>query len=220
MNDLETLLRKEFDEQARSVPDSAEPWRALQRRLARRRALLVGAAAAVLLVAVAIVVPLTRHQTPITPATAAPTKPSPTTVAPVFDHNHPVLLAEGGRDKAWAFMVGDRVICVAMTKGSAAVDPQKADCAPDAANDSSGPSPVRTRAIGPEDGPFGHFLLFVADEGVHDLSVRSGDGTAVTLRLLGTTRQRQFWVADFGGSHQGFGYDGIDAKGNHFSAIT
>jgi hypothetical protein len=220
MNDLETLLRNEFDETARSVPESGKPWQALQRRLARRRALLVGAAAAVLLVAVAIVIPLSRQPAPATPATAAPTTSSNTTVPQAYTQEHPLLFAAVSGDKAWVYLVGDRVICDAVTKGGAAIDPKKADCEPDATDDSSGHNPVRTRAIGSQDGPFGHLLLFIVDQGVHDLSVQRGDGTAATLRLAGTARGRQFWLADFGGSSQGFGYSGIDVDGKHFSAIT
>jgi hypothetical protein len=221
MNDLEALLRNEFDEQARSVPDSVEPLLALQRRLARRRALLVSAAAATLVVVAAIVVPLARQAAPVTPATA----PNPTlTTIPstpgIPTRQHPLLFAEASGNKAWVYVSGDRVVCVAVTHGNAAIDPNKEDCEPDLVEDAGGHRPVRTRAVGAQDGPFGHFLLFVVDQGVHDLSVQDGDGTAVPLRLLGATRERQFWLADFGGSPQGFGYSGIDVDGEHFSAIT
>jgi hypothetical protein len=220
MTDLETLLRKELAELADAVPPTADPWRAHRRRIARRRTVLAGAAVVVVAAAVPVPVAL-RHPRAQPPPAAVTTVPVTTTTAasPVTSAGA-LLLARSNGAEAWVYSTGERGVCVAVTKAGATIDPGTAVCAPDVADDAGGHSPVRTRAIGPENGQFGHVLLFIGDPGVHDLTVRRGDGAAAAVNLVGLTPQRQFWTADFHGSHQGFGYSGIDAHGEHFEAIT
>ena len=237
MNDLETLLRKEFDEAARSVPESVEPWAALQRRLARRRALWVGAAAAALLVAVAIAVPLSRRPAPTTPATSAP-KPS-VAVQPKFVPEQGTDITSGpfqiieqrgdtnGDWIGWAYTKrvdgGSEELCLSVTaKGIPVNTPSLVSDGPVCVDPAAADGPVRTYALPTTKTAhlFGDILVAVADKGVHDLVFREAAGHPVDLKLLTEMPRHDVYAVYFNGSAQGFGYDGVDAHGKHFSAIT
>ena len=237
MDDLETLLRKEFDAAARSVPDSPDPWQAWRRGLARRRAVLVGATAAALLVAVAIVVPLSRHPAPTTPAAPAP-KP-PATTQPTFVPERgtdftsgPFQIIEQRDDNSgdwigWAYTKrvdgGPEQLCLSVTaKGSPVNAWSLVSDRPSCADPAAQHGPVRTYILPTTKTShlFDDILVAVADQGVHDLVFRDATGNPVDTKLLAKMARHDLYAVYFDGSSQGFGYDGIDAQGNHFSAIT
>jgi hypothetical protein len=66
----------------------------------------------------------------------------------------------------------------------------------------------------PSSGPLRQLLLFVAVPEVTRLDVRAGDGTPVEVRQIMRIPELVMFLADFGTSYEGFGYDARDAAGN------
>jgi hypothetical protein len=80
------------------------------------------------------------------------------------------------------------------------------------------PSKVETRSVlganRPASGPLPGLLLFVTAPEVARLAVRAGDGRPVAVRQLMRIPELVVFLADFGTSYEGFGYDARDAAGN------
>ena len=236
---LQDRVRNSLHELADTVPPSAHPRADLERRLARRRAgrwrgpVLATVGAAVVVVAgVAIPVALNSadDQGSQRPATAPPIA---TTTPPSETPQDPRLgielgsFTENGVDRTAVFtFASDTEWCVGMSypPDATPIEPT-CEAVPAWAPVPEGPGLVLSRQVlgdGQLDGgPLPHLMLFVTAPNITELVVRRGDGTPVDVRTVTDTATANYYVADFGGSTQGFGYDALDAQGNIVvSAIT
>lgn len=223
MDDLEILLRKEFDTQAASVPESIAPWREFRRRQNRRSAVLTAGVAAAAVVAIALAAVLVSRNPGATP-TAVGSAPTVTTTTGIHTVGPPMpadltsgpfwITDRDGWSASFYLRAGD-VLCVEVHRKGQYVEPGRAECAKD-----DHAKPARVRAIGAPGGPFRDVLLVITAAGVHDFVLRDGGGAPVEVVNRLGSRGFDVGFADFPHGHQGFGYDGIDASGQHFSAIT
>ncbi len=236
MRAFEDRVRDSLHELADTVPASAHPRADLERRLARRRAgrrrrpALVVAAAAVVIAGVALPVALNRggedqpaatapHVATTTPPSEAPQDPKMGIELGSF--------TEDGVDRTAVFTLpSDTRWCVARTFPPGA-EPLMPTCetVPSWAPVPEGPGHVQSRPVlgdgQLEGGPLPHLMLFVTAPTITELVVRAGDGTPVDVRTIAGNAAANYYLADFGGSTQGFGYDALDAQGNVVeSAIT
>lgn len=227
MNDIEDRLRESLHDLADTVPPSANARADLDRRLAggpRRRGLLMAAAAAVVVAAVAVPLALSGGEPENMPAATMP--PGPPEPTETGDGRLPGYLAgpvELGRfgDHAAVLSVqpkdGGEQMCIAETVPAGQPIPG-ATCEP---VPPSWPDEtmgyVLTRSVlggnGPDSGPLPHLMLFVVGPQVHELEVQAAYGDPVPLDLVAETPGARFFLADFGGSTQGFGYIAKDARG-------
>ncbi|HEY0637894.1 MAG TPA: hypothetical protein VGD67_09625, partial [Pseudonocardiaceae bacterium] len=193
------------------------------------------AVAAVAVVAVPIALldgpspPPAATSTPVPTPTGGPTSTAGATSAPSWEHG--VTLAtfvENG--VTWEAVAGLRLEHVCVTghrQGLGAGVPVShpfSGCVPIPPFSGRPESLVQTSAVlggpVPGGGPLPHLLLFVTDPRVARLEVRAGDGRPVPVREVARTTWT-LWLADFGGSSQGFGYTAYGAAGDVLeSAIT
>jgi hypothetical protein len=80
------------------------------------------------------------------------------------------------------------------------------------------PSKVETRSVlgagkRPADGPLPKLLLFVTAPEVSRVDARAGDGTAVPVTEILRIPETAVFLADFGHTYEGFGYDARDSAG-------
>lgn len=237
MNDLDERLRESLHRLADTVPASQNARADLDRRLARgpgRRVLLAVAAAVVVVAAVAVPIALSGGEPGTGPvATMPPGPPEPSETGDPRLPGYlagPVELGSFGDHGAVLSVQpkgGGEQMCVAETVPSDEALPPEATCEP-VPTWPAGPGGtgfVETRAVlggaTLDSGPLPHLMLFVTAPEVHTLVVRAGDGTPVPVDLVAQTPGARFFLADFGGSTQGFGYDATDAAGTVLeSAIT
>ncbi len=215
MNDLEDRLRTTLGELADTVPPSPHARADLDRRLGRapRRRVLLTAAAAAAVVA-AVTVPLAVSGTGPVARPAVPLPGGSASASPgVVD---PVVLGRFGDHAAVLTVPDGERMCVAETvpAGQAAPAPT---CEPVPGWPAEPMGLVITRQVlgegAPDSGPLPHLMLFVTAPEVRRLDVRRGDGAPVPVDLVTRTRDARFFLADFGGSTQGFGYTARDASG-------
>lgn len=245
MNDLEKRLRYTLHELADTVPQSEDPKAGFERmRTASRRIsrpALVAAAAVAVLAGAGIAIPLAMQ--PDDPPPAA----EKNTDGLQWSHGYDWVRAESGPYVLGTFTEnGETVDVVAWVKdgnlcvgaghrvavGGTNERPPGAlvDVTCDAVPTwPSGPQhswQVETRAVLPEgngldSGPVPNLMLFLTAPTVARLEVRDGPGAPVSVRELDRAAGMNLYVADFGGTSQGFGFTAWDAAGNVVeSAIT
>lgn len=227
MNDLEDRLRDSLHDLADTVPSSVNARADLDGRLTSgpwRRGLLMAAAAAVVVAAVAVPLAISGSEPEDTPAATMP--PGPPEPTETGDATLPGYLAgpvELGRfgDHGAVLSVqpkGDgEQMCIAETVPAGQPIPG-ATCEPVPPSWPAKPMGfVLTRSVlgenVPDSGPLPHLMLFVVGPQVHELDVRAAFGEPVPLDLVAETPGARFYLADFGGSTQGFGYTAKDASG-------
>ena len=227
MNDIEDRLRESLHDLADTVPPSANPRADLDRRLAsgpRRRVLLMAAAAAVVVAAVAVPLAVSGGEPEHMPAATMPPGPPEPTVT--GDPTLPGYLAgpvELGRfgDHGAVLSVrpkdGGEQMCIAETVPAGQPIPD-ATCEPVPPSWPAKPlGLVITRTVlgegVPDSGPLSHLMLFVTAPEVHQLDVRAAYGDPVPVDLVAETPGARFYLADFGGSTEGFGYTARDSRG-------
>ncbi len=229
MNDLEDRLRTSLGALADTVPESPHARADLDQRLAggpRRRVLLMAAAAAVVVAAAAVPVAMSGGG----PGTApVATEPASTEAASSPDYlAGPVELGRFGPYRAVLYVLAKgsgEDMCVAEEGPER---PQGLDLRCEQVPSSWPAKPmgwVLERSVlggnTPDSGPLPHLMLFVVAPQVHELEVRAGGGDPVPLELVAQTRGAKFYLADFGGSKQGFGYTAKDVNGTVLvNAIT
>lgn len=215
--------------------------RLAERRTARfRTALLATAAAAVVMVGIAIPVVMNQDDDPAqehamrTPAPTSSNTSESTSAGtggpPVSKHGYlfagPVELGsfvEEGVERTAVLTVeqngdGERMCLV--------VHPNTGSSAP-----GTGCEPVPTWPTGPggtgyvathavlggetlESGPLPDLMLFMAAQAVTTLEVHNGVSSPVGVNLVAVSPGARFYLADFNGSTQGFGYTAKDNAGN------
>ncbi|MGB3440224.1 MAG: hypothetical protein WBA97_15875 [Actinophytocola sp.] len=245
MNDLDQRLRYTLHELADTVPPSDNAKGDLERRLADRRGIrgpaLVAAAAATVVAAVGVVIPLAvHHDAPAPPA--AEEKNDGLVWSPDYDWVRadagPHVLgtfARNGENVDAVAWVLDGQLCVAeghhvgvggsTTRPPAAIVNTSCFTVPAWPTGPRNSTHVETRAVlsdgAIESGPVPGLMLLLTDPKVEVLTVRSGDGSPVSVRELDRSGTLNLFLADFAGSTQGFGYTAYDADGNVVeSAIT
>jgi hypothetical protein len=229
MNDLEDRLRESLHDLAGTVPPSAHPRADLDRRLAsgpRRRGVLMAAAAAVVVAAVAVPVAVSGGGGGDGTAPPATTPPTTATRLPGYLAG-PVELGRFGDHSAVLYVRkkgGGAEMCVAeqAPQGTPVRDPE---CEPLPRSWPDTMGYVHTRAVlggnAPDSGPLPHLMLFVVGPQVHELEVQAAYGEPVPLEVVAETLGARVYLADFGGSSQGFGYTAKDARGTVLvTAIT
>jgi hypothetical protein len=244
MNDLEQRLRHTLHELADGVAPSEGAKEEFHRRLARRRGVrtpaLVAAAAVVVLAGAGVAIPLAVERDAPAPPAAEEED------GLVWSRDYDWLETDGGPFVIGTFTRDGEVVdvvvwvrngqmCTAeghhVGVGTPAGRPPGAlvgtTCV-DVPTWPTGPgngSYVTSRTVlsaGPPDsGPVPHLLLFMTAPKVETLEVRRGDGGGVPTRRFPTSAGVSLFVADFGGSTQGFGYTAYDGTGAVVeSAIT
>jgi hypothetical protein len=227
MNDLEERLRESLHDLADTVPPSVNARADLDRRLVsgpRRRVLLMAAAAAIVVAAVAVPLAMSGGEPEHLPAaTMPPGPPEPTVTGNPTLPGYlvgPVELGSFGDHGAVLSVQpkgGGEQMCVAETVPAGQPIPG-ASCEPVPAWPAKPLGLVITRAVlgegAPDSGPLSHLLLFVVAPEVRSLDVRAGMGDPVPVDLVAETPGARFYLADFGGSTQGFGYTAKAADGS------
>lgn len=236
MNDLDDRLRTTLDELAGTVPPSPHARADLERRLTRRgrrRPLLVAAAAAVVVAAVAIPVALSQGGGPTprrvaTPPTTMDTGvPTTTTTLPNGDLAGPIEL---GRFKYNDVTQVTMLSVTAMNDGehwcmNAYAPPGRdsypigfCEIVPSWPADVPPGAVVKTYPVfgerTPDSGPLPHLKVFLTSPAVATLEVRRADGQPVTVTEVAKTSGATWFLADFAGLTEGFGYTAKDAAGN------
>lgn len=231
MNDLDDRLRTTLNELAGTVAPNPHARADLERRLARRlprRPVLVAAAAAVVVAAVAIPVALNQSGAPtpgVPPSVTDSAEPRTTTTLP--NGAGPIVL---GRFDHYGASVAAVLSVTAMTDGehwcidvSGPVEdtldlPGDCGVVPTwPANVPPGSVVVTHPVLGeqaPDSGPLPHLKLFMTSPQVTTLVVRRADGQPVSVNQLAATPGATFYLADFAGPTEGFGYTAKDAAGN------
>lgn len=225
MNDIEDRLRESLHDLADTVPPSANPRADLDGRLAggpRHRALLMAAAAVVVVAAVVVPIAVSGGEPGSAPvATNPPGPPEPTGDATLPGYlAGPVELGRFGDHAAVLWVEpkdGGERMCVAERVPAGQPIPD-ATCEPVPRSWPAKPMGwVLGRSVlgdAPDSGPLPHLMLFVVAPQVHELEVQAALGDPVPLDLVAETPGARFFLADFGGSTQGFGYIAWDASGN------
>jgi hypothetical protein len=241
MNDLDDRLRSTLHELAGTVPPTPHARVDLARRLGRqnRRPMLVAAAALVVAATVVISVALNQDgdpapgsltTTPLTESTVPPV--TTTTKLPNGDLAGPI---EVGRFETDGLTYVAMLSVIAMNNGEhwsiEAYGPpgqawpySSADIVPTWPAEGAGRF-VKTHSVlneaGIGTGPLPNLMVFFTSPTVTTLEVQSGDGQPVTVRQVAKTPGATFYLADFAGPTDGFGYTAKDAAGNVLeSAIT
>jgi hypothetical protein len=215
MPDIEDRLRTGLATLADDVAPSEDPRAGLERRLAARRRVvarrpaLTAAAAAV--VVAAVFVPVVAGQDASQPAgPAVSSRPT----APGEELRALGSVVRGGTPgNAIGYLQGDRYCTMIMWLGDRTVRPT---CEPVPAF--PGEMLVHSRELLNGDstddtGMLANRLVFLTDPRVATLTVRRGDGTAVTVRELDRNEHAAAFLADFAGPPDGFGYTARDSHG-------
>jgi hypothetical protein len=231
---IEDRTRDTLHEMADSVPQSQHPRADFERRLAHRRATrwrmpALATAAAALVVVAGVAVPLAMNR-PDDARGQRPAASTPARANPDGTEASPWILGaftENGVEKSAVLWTADGQFCMALRPAEPnSASPPGPTCEAIPAWPNERGSQVDTRGVFSEPvletGPLANLLLFVTSPEITTLVVRHGDGTPVAdVRTLGGNDRATFYLADFGGSTQGFGYDATDAQGNIVeSAIT
>jgi hypothetical protein len=227
---IEDRVRDTLHELADTVPPSRHPRADFERRLARRHATrwrtpVLATVAAALVVVAGVAVPVamnrpddvpeqrvaTSQQAPVPPPTGITADSLIGTITVNNVEETVVLRTKNGNE--W---------CVALASG---VYPPRCEPVPIWPTGPEGNTYVVTRPVlggdTPDSGPLPSLMLFVTAPNITTLDVRDGAGEPVDVSLAAGTDTAMFFLADFGGSSQGFGYDAKDAQGAIVeSAIT
>ena len=235
MNDTEDRLRTTLDELAGTVPPSPHARADLGRRLARRtrrRPMLVAAAAAGVVAAVARPVALSQGGDPAPHRVATPppetyTGGRTTYTLPNGELAGPVELGQ--------FKYNDVIQVVMLTVTAMndgehwCMDPYAppgrdsypvgfCEIVPAWPTDLPPGSVVKTYPIfggqTPDSGPVPQLKVFLTSPAVTTLEVRRGDGQPATVKQVARTDGAAWFLADFAGATEGFGYTAKDAAGN------
>lgn len=223
MMDLEDRLRGTFAGLADEVEPSANPRAELERRLATRRADRWRMPA---LVAAAVVTPVVLFQGDGGVGAADQTASADQNEPGASDGLDPPVVIRIGTftkdGKTWDAFVRqeEKQVCAhaVATDGSESTEPvcTQVPTWPQPPADSLVLAGVPVLSEGlPDTGPLPHLLMFLTAPQVATLDVRDGPGEPVAVTKLGVTDTGTLWLADFGGSTQGFGYDAKDAAGNY-----
>jgi hypothetical protein len=235
MNDLDDRLRTTLGQLAGTVPPSTHPRADLERRLARRgrRPMLVAVAAAVAVAALVVSVALSQSGDPAPRRVATPppevftggggrttyTLPNGDLAGPVelgrFEYERDTLVAmlsvvAMNDGEHWNIRVYGPVDNTFPFGASYVVPTWPTKDPPGRV--------VETYPVlgeeGMDSGPLPQLKLFVTSPQVTTLVVRRADGQPVTVNQVATTPGANFYLADFAGSTEGFGYTAKDAAGN------
>ncbi|MPZ80980.1 MAG: hypothetical protein GEV28_11495 [Actinophytocola sp.] len=226
MPELEDRVRGALGGLADEVPGSQNARAELDRRLGadrrarRRRPALVAAAAAV--VVAAVVTPVALNQNDPTadrtrPATSGSPPPSLLEqVAGPFELGR--FTTSEGPWQAVGYLQETRY-CTVVVPDGAPLDGATFTCEP-VPTWPSGPADSLVQSRSPingdashDTGPLPNRLVFLADPRVATLAARRGDGSEVAVSTLGRTDHAVAFLAEFGGSTQGFGYTARDKNG-------
>jgi hypothetical protein len=233
MNDLEDRLRTTLGQLAGTVPPSPRPRADLERRLVRRgrRPMLIAVAAAVAVAVLVVSVALSENGDPAPRRVATPppevfTGGRTTYTLPNGDLAGPIEL---GRFENYGDSLVAMLSVVAMNDGEhwnirvyGPVDNPFSTGAsyivPTWPTKVPPGRVVETYPVlgegGVDSGPLPQLKLFVTSPQVTTLVVRRADGQPVIVKQVVTTPGATFYLADFAGPTEGFGYTAKDAAGN------
>jgi hypothetical protein len=222
---IEDRVRDTLGELADTVAPSHHPRADFDRRLARRRATRwrtpVLATAAAFVAVAGVGIPVAMNRSGDSPGQrVATSSPSLVPATPVEVPIGSVTVNGVAETVVFTTRPGNEW-CVGLRSQPSAPTCETAPAWPVAPGDRH----VESRPVlgeGPIDsGPLPNLMVFVTDPVITTLDVRDGPGAPVEVSRIAATAGATYYLADFGGTSQGFGYDAKDAQGAIVeSAIT